>query len=358
MRRRAPEIGLDLLALLALALGRLLFGKRREVRHRVARLATEPGLSPPARPETAAPSSPSGRWLGGLALLFVAIAGAAIALGLGVSPPGYAVDAAQLNCDAHPGTVSLLTSTASVDADLSVQVFDYGSDTEEAPRLLLSLHSDIDQDVHWMLIFDGSSRWADPLAQHPTGRYSDFGMGPGTMSVVGDYQIAEGTARVGPNAETERVTEITGVAIGPFFYRSRSWLGYGSKTIVELPAYFDTGTPVDLVGYVDQRGLDFATEVRKFHVGVYLALPAAAQLVRVDFASAPTSQDSGGLSWDLEGGTTEIVAAYTDLNLESREGTLSILTGVLLGFGGGALLTAILLGFQHLASRRGARFII
>lgn len=292
-------------------------------------------------------------------------------------PPAVAVESRV--DDSSMGAVEVYVSDPDVRVDLSVQIFDWADwtryDSSPAPRgkgghalrMILWLRGDLAQTVRWAVVLQGGARYrpplplyteqeeraADALDTDPEQRYLG-----GWLREVGDVQVIEGDARVGPSAFTERPADWAGEAIGPFLTRTGSWPEFGSRSILRLPSF--------------SRGHEGSSDAEEwfgtgkhalygptvFEPTVYFGTTSLPEFLRVDYASPPVTGDN--LAWagedDLSAGASVLL---TDIQREQEEQDLRFQASLILGFAAGALLSAVAtwidLGIRVGSTRAGAK---
>jgi hypothetical protein len=284
---------------------------------------------------------------GGLSLL---LGIAAAVMGIQFLPPSY-----NLPDTRPPGAVEVYVSDPDVRVFLNVIVFDVDWDfpalpaaptTDEpspSPKMILQIEGDEDKVIDWAVVFTGAARLPE-RSQPSEGPTELDGMLLGaTTRVMGDMQIVEGKATVGPKAWTTRQMDWFDESVGPFFFRSGAWPSYGSKTATVLPAY---GGMEHFANAEFDRGLRLG-EPANLEVTVGLMIEPPGDFLRVDGTEPHTDPIEAGttdptrLQWTGSAFPEGIRVLYTDVASEADESSRAVVAGVLLGLAGSALLSAV-----------------
>lgn len=308
------------------------------------------------------------RWLAAGAAVCLIGAGLLAYWGAQFVPPTY-----DLGNGEPTGSVQVFVSDPSVTVQLDVNIFDIDWTHFDAtgtgqrpgqpvpsPKIILWLRGDKHEVIDWAVIFQGTARYRHPnlgadglqlTDGHPTG---------GNTRIVGDMQVVEGRAEVGPHAFTERPMDWFDEAVGPFWRRSGSWPSYGSKSVVALPAF--GGSSLLQAAGLGPR-LVPASATLEVSVGLWVGPPG--RFLRIDGEEPPLDPRPSGetdaryLNWSAPSFPAGIDVLYTDVAAETNESSHALLAGVLLGMAGTALFTAVTVGARFLlaalAAQRGSR---
>jgi hypothetical protein len=282
-------------------------------------------------------------------------------LGVQLIPPAYNVPTQPTH-----GSVEVFISDPAVEMTLDVSVFDETGDLPRETKMVLWMSSAREQIVDWAVVLSGTARYASNDPYDGTTVIDGLLLGA-RMKPIGDLQVWEGRATVGPSTWTNRYMDWHDEAVGPYFWRSASWAGYGSKNAVVLPA-FGGATHLAVAQSTSESRLHPVTDLG-VHVGLYVSPPG--QFLRIDASdpqgrlvelNASESEATTGvvglgpitqLIWSTERGFPNgIRLLYSDVAAEASESSRSIAAGVLLGLGGSTLISGLGLAIGAMSARR------
>jgi hypothetical protein len=284
-----------------------------------------------------------------LPVILTAIGVATLLVSLALQPPQLDVG----GTEGSGGEVDVYVSDPTVDVSLEVQVFDWSDWTRFDPspgspqagghawRMILFLHGVKTHPIHWAVVLSGGARYREPLPL-PASPTPSAGVPPdpedaflgGSMQQVGDVQIIQGEAMVGPGAVTERPADWDGEAVGPFVYRSGQYPNFGSQALIRLPAIRGGAE-------ADQWFGPSATMYppKNFNPDVFFGSSSMPEFIRVDYANPPLKGTD--LQWSGDELFTGPTALLTDIPLAEQENWQSQASLATLGIAGGAFIGAI-----------------